>query len=68
MYKLKNKFIYFDAYDLPHPRLFISDSENHYKYIMEGETREAFNIVYFNKEEAEEYYEVFSEYGFFIKI
>ena len=68
MFILNKRLLYFDAYDLPTPKLFISDSENHYTYIMEGETREAFNIVYHNKDDADEFYEVFKEYEFFIRL
>lgn len=65
MYELKKTYLIMDGVDLYPSKLFLSDSVSHNTYIMENETREAFLEVLNNTENADSYYEVFEEYGFF---
>lgn len=67
MYILKPHFILFDAFDLTIPKVYLSDTINHYTYIMDSETRIAFKSILNNDNDADANYEVFKEYGFFIK-
>lgn len=65
MYKLKKVYLFFDAYNLTCPKLFLSNSVTHDTLIMEGETRKAFLSIMTNDKDAQEYFEVFKEYDFF---
>lgn len=39
---LNNKYLYFDAFDLVNPKLFLSDTYSHDTLVLEGVTREMF--------------------------
>lgn len=67
MYQLRKTYLMMDGFDLKQPKLFLSDSVSHNTYIMEDATREAFLEILNNTENADSYYEVFEDYGFFEK-
>lgn len=62
---LNNKYLYFDAFDLVSPKLFLSDTYSHDTLVLEGVTREMF-LEILKGNQGEKIVDYFCDYDFFI--
>lgn len=62
---LNNKYLYFDAFDLVNPKLFLSDTHSCDTLVLEGVTRKIF-LEILKGNQNKELVDYFCDYDFFI--